>query len=182
MARIAGVDLPREKRIEIGLTYIYGIGRTLSNEILAETKINPDTRVKDLTDDQISKLRESIEKKINDYEKLKAIANVCAFYCICYYYTYKTEFPSVDLKKSFNYEKFYSEKSAKEKIVQAFSSLFLSETIRIIKDLTINSPNLNTWIRDKKSTQLFNDKINNELQINLSLEDRYCEFVEKAKE
>ena len=63
MARIAGVDLPREKRIEIGLTYIYGIGRTLSNEILAETKINPDTRVKDLTDDEINKLRESIEKK-----------------------------------------------------------------------------------------------------------------------
>jgi len=62
MARIAGVDLPREKRIEIGLTYIYGIGRTLSNEILTETKINPDTRVKDLTDDQISKLRDSIEK------------------------------------------------------------------------------------------------------------------------
>ena len=52
MARIAGVDLPREKRIEIGLTYIYGIGRTLSNEILAETKINPDTRVKDLTDER----------------------------------------------------------------------------------------------------------------------------------
>ena len=62
MARIAGVDLPREKRIEIGLTYIYGIGRTLSNEILSETGINPDTRVKDLTDDQISKLRDSIEK------------------------------------------------------------------------------------------------------------------------
>ncbi len=62
MARIAGVDLPREKRIEIGLTYIYGIGRTLSNEILAETGVNPDTRVKDLTDDQISKLKDSIEK------------------------------------------------------------------------------------------------------------------------
>ena len=62
MARIAGVDLPREKRIEIGLTYIYGIGRTVSNEILSETGINPDTRVKDLTDDQISKLRDSIEK------------------------------------------------------------------------------------------------------------------------
>ena len=62
MARIAGVDLPREKRIEIGLTYIFGIGRTLSNEILTETGINPDTRVKDLTDDQISKLRDSIEK------------------------------------------------------------------------------------------------------------------------
>ncbi|MBQ7668776.1 MAG: 30S ribosomal protein S13 [Clostridia bacterium] len=62
MARIAGVDLPREKRIEIGLTYVYGIGRTLSNEILKETGVNPDTRVKDLTDDEISKLRDVIEK------------------------------------------------------------------------------------------------------------------------
>ena len=51
MARIAGVDLPREKRVEIGLTYIYGIGRKLSNDILKETGINPDTRVKDLTED-----------------------------------------------------------------------------------------------------------------------------------
>ena len=50
MARIAGVDLPREKRVEIGLTYIYGIGRTSSNRILAQAKVNPDTRVKDLTD------------------------------------------------------------------------------------------------------------------------------------
>ena len=62
MARIAGVDLPRDKRIEIGLTYIYGIGRTLSNEILNETGVNPDTRVRDLTDDEINKLREVIEK------------------------------------------------------------------------------------------------------------------------
>ncbi|HHW21767.1 MAG TPA: 30S ribosomal protein S13 [Clostridiaceae bacterium] len=63
MARIAGVDLPREKRVEIGLTYIYGIGRTRSNEILAKTGINPDTRVRDLTDDEISKLRDTIEKE-----------------------------------------------------------------------------------------------------------------------
>ena len=62
MARIAGVDLPREKRVEIGLTYIYGIGRKLSNDILKETGINPDTRVKDLTDDEISKLREEIDR------------------------------------------------------------------------------------------------------------------------
>ena len=62
MARIAGVDLPREKRVEVGLTYIYGIGLKSSQKILAENGINPDTRVKDLTDDQISKLRESIEK------------------------------------------------------------------------------------------------------------------------
>ena len=62
MARIAGVDLPRENRVEIGLTYIYGIGRKLSNDILKATGINPDTRVKDLTDDEISKLREEIDR------------------------------------------------------------------------------------------------------------------------
>jgi small subunit ribosomal protein S13 len=62
MARIAGVDLPREKRVEIGLTYIFGIGRTLSNRILSKTGINPDTRVRDLTDDEINKLRETIDK------------------------------------------------------------------------------------------------------------------------
>ena len=56
MARISGVDLPREKRVEIGLTYIYGIGRASSNRILAEAGVNPGTRVKDLTDDEVKKL------------------------------------------------------------------------------------------------------------------------------
>ena len=56
MARISGVDLPREKRVEFGLTYIYGIGRASSNRILAEAGVNPDTRVKDLTDDEVKKL------------------------------------------------------------------------------------------------------------------------------
>jgi small subunit ribosomal protein S13 len=56
------VDLPREKRVEIGLTYIFGIGRTSANKILAETGINPDTRVKDLNDDEITKLRNTIER------------------------------------------------------------------------------------------------------------------------
>ena len=56
MARISGVDLPREKRVEIGLTYIYGIGRTSANRILAEAGVNPDTRVKDLTDDEVKNI------------------------------------------------------------------------------------------------------------------------------
>ena len=64
MARIAGVDLPREKRVEIGLTYIYGIGRKTSNDILAATGIDPDIRVKDLTEDDISKLREYIDHNL----------------------------------------------------------------------------------------------------------------------
>lgn len=62
MARIAGVDLPREKRIEIGLTYIYGIGRPSADKILAETGISPESRVKDLTEDEVNKLREYIDK------------------------------------------------------------------------------------------------------------------------
>ena len=61
MARIAGVDLPKDKRIEIGLTYVYGIGRTSAKKILEMTGINPDTRVKDLTDEEESKLRECID-------------------------------------------------------------------------------------------------------------------------
>ena len=61
MARIAGVDLPREKRIEIGLTYIYGIGRASATKILAEAGVNPDTRVRDITDDEVKKITEAIE-------------------------------------------------------------------------------------------------------------------------
>ena len=61
MARLAGVDLPREKRIEVALTYIYGIGKTRAAKVLAETKVNPDTRVKDLSDDELVALRDNIE-------------------------------------------------------------------------------------------------------------------------
>ena len=64
MARIAGVDIPNQKRVEIALTYIYGIGVSKSNEILAATGINPDTRAKDLTDDDIAKLREYIDHNV----------------------------------------------------------------------------------------------------------------------
>ena len=64
MARIAGVDLPNDKRVEIGLTYIFGIGLTTSKKILADTGINPDVRVKDLTEDDISKLREYIDHNV----------------------------------------------------------------------------------------------------------------------
>ena len=62
MARISGVDLPREKRVEIGLTYIYGIGRVSSNRILSEAKVNPDTRVKDLSDEEVARIRDVIDE------------------------------------------------------------------------------------------------------------------------
>jgi len=63
MARIAGIDLPREKRVEIGLTYIFGIGRSSAAKILEATGVNPDTRVKDLTEEEVNKLREVIDKE-----------------------------------------------------------------------------------------------------------------------
>ena len=62
MARIAGVDLPRNKRVEVGLTYIYGVGLTTSQEILGKTGVNPDTRIKDLAEDEIISLRETIDR------------------------------------------------------------------------------------------------------------------------
>ena len=62
MARIAGIDLPREKRVEIGLTYIYGIGRTSATRILAEAKVDPDTRCKDLTDEEVGRIRDVIDE------------------------------------------------------------------------------------------------------------------------
>lgn len=75
MARISGVDLPNEKRVEIGLTYIYGIGRVSSNKILAATGTNPDTRVKDLTEDQIASIRKHIEANfVVEGEKRKDVA------------------------------------------------------------------------------------------------------------
>ena len=71
MARIAGVDIPREKRVEIALTYIFGIGLTTSQKILAQTSINPDTRVRDLTEDQVNRLREVIDKGREDEGDLR---------------------------------------------------------------------------------------------------------------
>jgi small subunit ribosomal protein S13 len=71
MARIAGVDLPREKRVEIGLTYIYGIGLKTSQKLLKENNINPDTRVKDLTEDEVNKLREAISANYTVEGELK---------------------------------------------------------------------------------------------------------------
>jgi small subunit ribosomal protein S13 len=76
MARIAGVDLPRDKRIEAGLTYIYGIGWATSKKILEETGVNPDVRVKELTEDDVSKLREYIEKNLRVEGELRSDVNL----------------------------------------------------------------------------------------------------------
>ncbi len=76
MARIGGVDLPNEKRVEIGLTYIYGIGRVTSNKVLKDTGIDPDTRVKDLTEEQIGKIREYMDKNLTTEGELRRVVNM----------------------------------------------------------------------------------------------------------
>jgi len=76
LARIAGVDLPRDKRIEVSLTYIFGIGRSSSRKILADAGINPDTRVKDLTEEEVSRLREIIEKEYHVEGDLRRQVNM----------------------------------------------------------------------------------------------------------
>ncbi len=78
MARIAGVDLPRDKRLEIALTYIFGIGRTTSSRILEETGVRPDTRVRDMTEDEVTRLRDFIERNLSVEGDLRRIvaANV----------------------------------------------------------------------------------------------------------
>ena len=76
MARIGGVDLPNEKRVEIGLTYIYGIGKVTSNKVLEATGINPDTRVKDLTEEQIGQIREYMDKNLTTEGELRRVVNM----------------------------------------------------------------------------------------------------------
>ena len=74
MARIAGIDLPREKRVEIGLTYIYGIGRKSSNDILAAAGVNPDTRVKDLTEDEVAAIRAAMDNYVVEGDLIRNVA------------------------------------------------------------------------------------------------------------
>ena len=76
MARIAGVDLPNSKRVEIGLTYIYGIGRVTSNKILEATGIDPDIRVKDLTEEQIGQIRDYMDKNLTTEGELRRVVNM----------------------------------------------------------------------------------------------------------
>jgi small subunit ribosomal protein S13 len=78
LARVAGVDLPRDKRIEIALTYIFGIGRNTSNKVLAMANVNPDTRVRSLTEEEVSRLREVIEKnfKVEGYLRREIAQNI----------------------------------------------------------------------------------------------------------
>lgn len=113
---------------------------------------------------------------IQDYERIIAISNICVFYCIDYYFSLRDSYSDSDIKV-FKYDSFYNDKNEQLKLIEAFRDLFLMGTIKIIKDLTVSSPNLNTWVRDKKSTDLFNKKVKDTIQLELSLEKSFDDFM-----
>lgn len=125
--------------------------------------------------------KKKYEERIADYEKLKAICNVCAFYCLSYYYAFKSEFATADAKKTYAYDKFYSDKEFQTELINGFRDEFLTGTISVIKELTVTFPNLNTWVRDKKSTKIFNDRVDEKIQIDMTLEDKYKAYIDKFK-
>ena len=125
--------------------------------------------------------RNRLESKVSDYDRLKAIANVCVFYCMAYYYGFKEEFPSEDANVDFRYENFYSDNAFQQKLIEGFRDLFLLGTVGTIKDLTSGAANLNTWIRDKKSTTAFLEKVKARLQLDMSLKSQYEKFISEFK-
>lgn len=125
--------------------------------------------------------KKDFEDRIMSYEKLKAIANICVFYCVVYYFRFKEEFPSIDKDLTYRYEDFYSDKDFQDKLIDGFRNMFLVGTIENIKEVTVNTPNLNTWVRDKKSTGIFLDRIKDRIRIDMGLEDKYKEYVSKYK-
>lgn len=175
-----GVLFKKTKEEINELLFVHYLYKESKKNLLAEYKrrINEAKGQLD-TCDETQKIK--LESKISDYEKLKAIANVCVFYCIAYYYGFKEEFPNTDVKKYFKCDDFYSNKSFQNELIVAFRDLFLMGTIQIIKELTIAVPNLNTWIRDKKSSPLFLTKVEDNLQMDMSLKTKYEKFVDAYK-
>lgn len=121
------------------------------------------------------------ENKIKSYERLKAIANICVFYCVAYYYGFKEDFSSVGSGLTYRYEDFYADKSFQNDLIKGFRDLFLSGTITIINILSENSSNLNTWVRDRKSSVDFLEKFEEKIQLDMELKDKYQDYVKRYK-
>ncbi len=171
-----GILFKKSKEEINELLFVHYLYKLAKNSLLSEykTRINDARTQMEICDDT---QKNKFESRIADYEKLKAISTICVFYCIAYYYGFKEEFPNEDIDMKYRYEDFYSDKTFQNKLINSFRNLFLSGTVETIKELTINSANLNTWVRDKKSTKIFMDKIEDKLQIDMSLRDKYKEFV-----
>ncbi len=158
--------------------YLYNVSKKNLISIYKQRINNAQTMMEQCEESE----RSQYEKTIADYERLKAIANTCVFYCIAYYYGFKSEFKNADNGKVYMYDKFYSDKDFQTNVIEGFRDLFLTGTIETIKDLAINSPNLNTWVRDRKSTKAFIEKVTGRLQMEMSLERQYNDYISNYKQ
>lgn len=176
-----GILFKKQKEDINELLFVHYLYKLSKKNLMAEYKkrINDAQNQIENCDDDAK--RKKYENSIASYEKLKAIANICVFYCVAYYYGFKEDFPAIDGGLSYRYEDFYSDKDFETSLVEGFRDLFLIGTIEIIKEVTVNTPNLNTWVRDRKSTSHFLDKIEEKLQMNMTLETQYKEYISKYK-
>ncbi len=177
-----GILFKKSKEDINELLFVHYLYNAAKKNLVAgyKNRINDAEEQLDRCDDDNERKR--IEKRISDYERLKTITNVCVFYCIAYYYGFKEEFPNADSEKAFKFKEFYSDKEFQDKMIESFRDLFLTPTIEIIKEFVSNMPNLNTWIRDKKSTPAFLEKVTDKIQMDVSLESKYKEFINNYKE
>ncbi|MBR4344163.1 MAG: AIPR family protein [Lachnospiraceae bacterium] len=158
--------------------YLYKMAKKNLLAVYKERIADATTQLESCDDSQ----KKKFESRITDYERLKSIANICVFYCIAYYYGFKEEFPNDDSGCFYRYEDFYSsDKEFQKKLVEGFRDLFLTGTIEVIKELTVNDANLNNWIRDRKSTRLFLDKVEDRLQLDMTLESKYKDYIVSFK-
>ncbi len=152
------------------MQFLYKEAKKYVRKRYNERKINTQQKYDKEQDDE---RRAELQNRIKDYETVSAIANICMFYCIAMYYQYKNEFDIFEDSRVYNYEKFYSDKKHKEELIKEFSSLFLEQTIDIIKRVSQKTANLSTWIRVAKSEHLFLDEVKNRIDTDLTIEDKY---------
>ena len=160
------------------MQFLYKEAKKYVRKRYNERKVNTQQKYDKERDDE---KRTELQNRIKDYETVSAIANICMFYCIAMYYQYKNEFDIFADSRVYNYEKFYSDKEYKEALIKEFSSLFLEQTIDIIKRVSQKAANLSTWIRVAKSEQLFLDEVKNRIDTDLTIEDKYKNYTEKFK-
>lgn len=125
--------------------------------------------------------REILVDDIKTYQTQIEINNICMFYCITLYYEFKTEFQDKDLNKFFLYEKFYSDNTFKNNLIEDFSQIFLTKTIEIIKKESESTSNISNWIRSAKSQAPFIKKLKNDLALDISHENKFVIFINKYK-
>ena len=180
--RHIGILFKKSKEEINELLFVYYLYKLSKKMLISYYKKKIEETQKNIEECDDNTQKDRFKKSIVGYERRNAIANICVFYCVAYYYGFKENFSKVDKEKVYKYNAFYSDKSFRESLIKKFCDLFLNGTIEIIKEVTKNYPNLNTWVRDKKSKEIFLDKFDDKIQANIDLETVYTDYVNKYKD